>query len=512
MGWRLSLAAVLLVLIWPALALKKQAEVDWDSKLALAELEGKPVLAFSPWDRWRAALGGSAMEFAYARTATPGGSQDWVLAPTTDAKLTTLGREGYYQISLFSASGKLYYSMSAFYTRPDGMRYRQGYLWGRAFPPGSKQPDCSSEASGAVNNYSWWTDSAVLDGMPLIAYVETTYQAKGNRASLHAASGNNAAMELSGKWHRSEIDAADGIDSVALAIDGGRILACYSAQRSTAAGRSGLVLQEGRLQPDGALSWRVLRVLRPGRPASVSRLLVGGGQVYLVCDTEAGLILARCPVDQLETKASWEISGIQRGPYLLTMDAVILDGLPAVLYKDSAADCHLALAKSPHPVVPQDWSCIRFATGINADSMWNVFGTTLSAMHVLDGKLAIAYQCGAPRGIAYAWTDLPQPRQAADWHNSIVFREADFKGVTAPAYSTFSVDDGQARLAPPMDEPVPATAGPAPHTWRAQAPAPFGSAANRNIYWLLAAALAILFCAGIAAYLLRRMLRRIKQS
>jgi hypothetical protein len=506
MGWRLSLAAVVLLLLWPMLAQAKRGEAPWGSEVALAELDGKPVIAFSPWDRWQPALGKSALQFAYAKSTRPSSPQDWVLAPCKDPKLSTNGREYLNGLALLSDADKLYYGVQAHYTRPDGQRLRTAFLWGRMDPSGSGEGACSSEVSGKFDPSFWMTESAILSSVPLFSYV--LYPDDNNRSTLalRVISATESNPSVTSQWQTDEIDQAASISAIALALVGDTILACYKAQRSTAAGKTGIVLQQGRRQADGTLSWRVLCVLHPIRATEGGLMLLAGAErVYLFCSTETELVMASCPLGQLETKAKWDVSVIHTGLYVALADARMLGDVPALLYSDSTADCIIALANSPMPQQPQDWSCVRFPTGINANGMWGPYGLKLGALQVIDGTPAIAYQCETPRGIAYAWTDKAQPRQAADWRTSLVFSEASIKDVKPPYYGSLPVEDGKSRLVPARDDPVSVMAVPAPHPWRAEPPAPPGAADRRNTRLMPIAMLAILLCAGIAAFIIRKV-------
>jgi hypothetical protein len=502
MGWRLWLAAILL-LLWPVLAQAKRCEQGWDSQLAITELNGKPVIAFSPWYRWQAALGNSALQFDYAQGPRPNGPQDWVIAACLDPKLSANGRESVRRTALFGTAGNLYYGLDAHYTRPDGKLLREGFLWGRAYPPGSQQSDGSSVVNGEYDQQFWMAETAILDSTPVFAYVTDAAAQPRSGAVLRVYTATAVQLSANNKWREDDIDHAVSIGSIALAQAGDTIFACYEAQQSTAAGNNGLVLQQGRRQADGTLSWRVLRVLHPGLTAIGGiKVLAGSNLVYIVESMEEGLVLASCPVGELQTKATWDAGIIPGESYPDIADALLLDDLPVVLFTQNTSACILAMATVPMPQWPQDWSYVRFPTG----------SYTQGALAVIDGTLAIAYQCETPRGIAFAWTDKAQPRQAADWHTSLVFREADFKGITTPAYSSMPADDGTARLALPEQGQLATVTLPPPSPWRAEAPAPPGSEDRRNTRLMLIAILAILLCAGITAFIMRKVLRSRKMS
>jgi hypothetical protein len=474
-----------------------RTEPPWEAKIALTELDGKPVIAFSSWARWQTALGIPAVQFAYAKNAQPSGLQDWALAPSTDAKLSTNGRESVYRIALYSDADNLYYGMHAHYTRPDGRLLCEGFILGRAYPPGSKQSDFSREVSGRLDTDLWTTQSVILSSVPLFSYIACHDINHRSYNILRVTSSVGDAFSTASKWRTDEIDKAVPISSVALALAGDTILACYAAQESAAAGKSGLVLQQGRRQAAGAITWRVLRVLLPGNvPTGEMQLLAGAGRVYLFCGTESGLVMASCAADKLETQSEWSMGVIIEGTRLEACSAVMLDGLPAVLSQQQGCK-FFSIAKSATPQYPQDWSCIRFTTCLKAQA----------ALAVINGTPAIAYQSETPRAIGYAWTDQAQPRKAADWHKGLVFREASIRGPVNDPYSR-PIDNDKTELERPSNESSMLMAGPPPSPWRAEAPVPPGSAAKRNIYWMLAAALAILLSAGIAAFFLRRMLRR----
>lgn len=467
MRWKWRWIILLLVLL-PAPASTKRIGPYWNANVALVELAGKPVVAYTPASQ-SGAGGRQPLVIAYAKVAQPDGLEDWTTVAAEIPQLLVSGKEYVQTIELFVADDVFHYAVYACYTAPDN-RLRFGWLWGTVPPPGEQWPP-AVEATGGTGRRQEWQDMALLGARPLFPETRAQFRAAPRAGLLQYRYARERLPRADSGWQLGELDHAGDFSQLAFAVDGHTVYACYWADYADPARRSGLVLQCGKLQQNGALSWSPVQL--PARLDLLhgqTQVQIAGGQLWLFCCIAwDGIRVAHCAVDQF-SQQQWLYSDIANDYSSGLQSCVIANGIPYVLYNyfidTGRIGLNLACPAALQPQGSHAWSHEVFPS-----QAWS------GALAVIAGQPALVYQTESPSGVAYAWATSAQPQAAADWQVGMLAYQTEAQttagtpGVEQPATAAlprpsrpYSRESTAAERAPDFSEAAP------PPSARAQPP------------------------------------------
>ncbi len=440
MGWKLRCILWLTLALLPAPALAKRIGPYWNANVALAELAGKPVVAYTPAPQPGPGTR-QPLVIAYAKVAQPTGPEDWTSVAVNDPLLLASGKEYVQTIELIPANGGLSYAIYACYTAP-GNRLRYGWLWGTAPPPGTNWP-AAVEATGGTGRRQEWQEMALLEGRPLFPESREQFRPAEYSGLLQYRYAHGREPSTEAGWQLGELDHAGNFSQLAFAVDDRAVYACYWADYADPGRHSGLRLQLGELQQDGTLKWSAVQL--PARLDTLhgqTQAQIAGGQLWLFCCSAwDGLHMAHCALDQL-SQQQWQYSDMADDHSSGLQSCVIANDVPYILYNEfipsGGIGLNLAFPGPRQPPGLQAWSHVVFPS-----QAWS------GALAVIAGKPALVYQTEAPCGVAYARAITAQPQVAADWQVSMLAYQPDAQ----TAEGAFGVEAPTAAAKPQLSSP-----------------------------------------------------------